>query len=276
MIDREHGLSAGRQAKALGIGRGSAYPLPRPTSGAGLALMRRLDEVHLESPFAGSRMLRGLLTSEGYEVGRLHVATLMRRIGIEALYRRPNTSKPAPGHKIHPCLLRNLTITRPNQVWAMDITYAPMARGFAHLAAAADWLSRKGPAWKLPITLSADFGLEALEEALARHGRPEIFKTGPGAQSTSADFIKVLKQAEVAISRDGKGAWRDHVFVERLWRTARCEEVYLRAHAGVSGARASIGRHLGFHNPARPHPSLGGQTSDQSCYDQPTPVPAAA
>ena len=214
MIDRDHGLSVSRQAKALGISRGSLDYQPRPVSAADLALMRRMDELHLEYPFAGSRMLKGLLQSEGHKVGRLHVSTLMKRMGLEALYRRPNTSKPTPGHKVYPYLLRNLSVVRPNQVWAMDITYIPMARGFVYLAAVVDWFSRKVLAWKLSITLSADFCIEALEEALVRHGRPEIFNSDQGSQFTSAEFIKVLKAAEIAISMDGKGAWRDNVFVE--------------------------------------------------------------
>ena len=276
MIDRDHELSVSRQAKALGISRGSIYYLLRPVSDADLKLMRRIDELHLEYPFAGSRMLKGLLQAEGHQVGRLHVSTLMKRMGLEALYRRPNTSKPAPGHKIYPYLLRNLAVVRPNQVWAMDITYIPMARGFVYLAAVVDWFSRKVLAWKLSITLSADFCIEALEEALARHGRPDIFNTDQGSQFTSAEFIKVLKAAEIAISMDGKGAWRDNVFVERLWRTVKYEEVYLRAYASVSEARTSIGRYLGFYNGTRPHSSLGGQTPDQAYLNQPTPIPAAA
>jgi putative transposase len=276
MIDRDHGLSVSRQAKALGISRGSVYYLPRPASDADLALMRRIDELHLEYPFAGSRMLKGLLRAEGHEVGRLHVSTLMKKMAIEALYRRPNTSKPAPGHKIYPYLLRNLAVARPNQVWAMDITYVPMARGFVYLAAVVDWFSRRVLAWRLSITLSADFCIEALEEALERHGRPEIFNTDQGSQFTSIDFIKVLKEAGIAISMDGKGAWRDNVFVERLWRSVKYEEVYLRAYGSVSEARASIGRYLGFYNGTRPHSSLGGQTPDQAYLNQPTPIPAAA
>ncbi len=268
MIDRDHELSIGRQAKVLGISRGSVYYLPCPTSAADLALMRRIDELHLEYPFAGSRMLKGLLQAEGHQVGRLHVSTLMKRMAIEALYRRPNTSKPAPGHKVYPYLLRNLAVTRPNQVWAMDITYIPMARGFVYLAAVVDWFSRKVLAWRLSITLSADFCIEALEEALGRHGRPEIFNSDQGSQFTSVEFIKGLKDAEVAISMDGKGAWRDNVFVERLWRTVKYEEVYLRAYASVSEARASIGRYLSFYNGTRPHSSLGGQTPDRA-YLQP-------
>ena len=276
MIDRDHELSVSRQARALGISRGSVYYLPRPTSAADLALMRRIDELHLEYPFAGSRMLKGLLQAEGHQVGRLHVSTLMKRMGLEALYRRPNTSKPTPGHKIYPYLLRNLPVVRPNQVWAMEITYIPMARGFVYLAAVVDWFSRKVLAWKLAITLSADFFIEALEEALGRHGRPEIFNSDQGSQFTSTEFIKVLNAAEIAISMDGKGAWRDNVFVERLWRTVKYEEVYLRAYASVSEARTSIGRYLGFYNGTRPHSSLGGQTPDQAYFNQPTPIPAAA
>ncbi len=276
MIDRDHGLSLGRQAKVLGISRSSVYYLSRPASDTDLTLMRRIDELHLEYPFAGSRMLKGLLKAEGYEVGRRHVSTLMKKMAIEALYRRPNTSKPAPGHKIYPYLLRNLAVTRPNQVWAMDITYVPMARGFVYLAAVIDWFSRKVLAWRLSIALSADFCIEALEEALAHHGRPEIFNSDQGSQFTSIDFIKVLKNAKIANSMDGKGAWRDNVFVERLWRTVKYEEVYLRAYVSVSEARASIGQYLSFYNGTRPHSSLGGRTPDQAYLNRPTPIPAAA
>jgi putative transposase len=198
----------------------------------------------------------------------------MKKMGVEAIYARP--SKPAPGHKIYPYLLRNLAVTRPNQVWAADITYVPMARGFVYLVAIVDWFSRKVLAWRLSITLSADFCVEALEEALARHGKPEIFNTDQGSQFTSTDFTKVLKHAEIAISMDGRGAWRDNVFVERLWRTIKYEEVYLRAYAGVTQARASIGRYLSFYNGKRPHSSLGGKTPDQAYINLATPIPAAA
>jgi putative transposase len=276
MIDRKHGLSLSRQAQMLGISRGSVYYLPRPASNADLELMRRIDELHLDYPFAGSRMLQGLLKAEGHEVGRLHVSTLMKKMGIEALYRRPNTSKPAPGHKVYPYLLRNLAVTRADQVWAMDITYVPMARGFVYLAAIIDWFSRKVLSWLVSITLSADFCVEALEEALARHGRPEIFNTDQGSQFTSLDFITVLKSAGIAISMDGRGAWRDNVFVERLWRTVKYEEIYLRAYASVPEARASIGRYLAFYNGTRPHSSLGGRTPDQAYLTTPQPIPAAA
>jgi putative transposase len=273
MIDREHDLPITGQAKALGISRGSVYYLPRPVPAADLAAMRRMDELHLELPFAGSRMLRDLLNREGIQIGRRHVATLMKRMGIEALYRRPNTSKPAPGHRIYPYLLRGMTIDRPNQVWAMDITYVPMARGFVYLAAVVDWHSRRVLAWRLSITMEAAFCVEALEEALARHGRPKIFNTDQGSQFTSHDFTAVLIKAEIAISMDGKGAWRDNVFVERLWRTIKYEEIYLRAYDTVTEARASIGRYLGFYNARRPHSSLDRRTPDEAYF---TPLPQIA
>ena len=275
MIDRAHDLPIVRQAKALRISRGSVYYLPRPVSAADLAIMRRIDELHLELPFAGSRMLRDLLSSEGIQVGRRHVASLMKRMGVEALYRRPRTSKPAPGHKIYPYLLRNVAVTRPNQVWAMDITYIPMARGFVYLTAVVDWFSRRVLAWRLSITLEVAFCLEALTEALARHGRPEIFNTDQGSQFTSGDFTDVLLEHGISISMDGKGAWRDNVFVERLWRSVKYEEVYLKAYDTVADARAAIGRYLTFYNTRRPHSSLDRQTPDQAYFTQ-LPHTAAA
>src|ERR687893_1776443 len=275
MIDPHHDLPITKQARTLGISRSSVYYLPRPVPAADLAIMRRMDELHLEFPFAGSRMLRDLLNQEGIGIGRRHVATLMRRMGIEALYRRPNTSKPAPGHKIYPYLLRGLVVDRPNQVWAMDITYIPMARGFVYLAAVVDWFSRRVLAWRLSITLEAAFCIEAVEEALARYERPEIFNTDQGSQFTSHDFTSVLLKNEIAISMDGKGAWRDNVFVERLWRSIKYEEVYLKAYDSVSEARASIGRYLAFYNGRRPHSSLDRRTHAQA-YFIPLPQLAAA
>jgi putative transposase len=275
MIDRSHALPLIRQAEELGISRGSLYYQPQSVSAADLTVMRRMDELHLEFPFAGSRMLRDLLVAEGFTVGRLHVAMLMKRMGIEALYRKPNTSKPAPGHQIYPYLLRKLPITRPNQVWAMDITYIPMARGFVYIAAVIDWFSRRVLAWRLSITLEAAFCIEALEEALARYGRPVIFNTDQGNQFTSTAFTDVLHKHELAISMDGKGAWRDNVFVERLWRSIKYEEVYLKAYNSVSEARASIGRYLTFYNSRRPHSSLDRRTPDQA-YSIPLPQLAAA
>lgn len=275
MIDREHELSIARQAKALNISRGSVYYLPRPVPPTDLTLMRRMDELHLEFPFAGSRMLRDLLNAEGGAVGRRHVATLMKRMDITALYRRPNTSKPAPGHKVYPYLLRNLAVTRPNQVWAMDITYIPMARGFVYLAAVVDWFSRRVLAWRLSITMEAEFCLEAVTEALVRYGKPEIFNTDQGSQFTSGDFTGLLLEHNIAISMDGRGAWRDNVFVERLWRSVKYEEVYLRAYDTVSDARTSISRYLGFYNSRRPHSSLDRKTPDQAYFTS-LPHPAAA
>ena len=266
MIDRSHALPLSRQAEELGISRSSLYYQPQPVPAADLALMRRMDELHLEFPFAGSRMLRDLLVAEGFTVGRPHVSTLMMRMGVEAIYSKPNTSKPAPGHTVYPYLLRKLPVTRPNQVWAMDITYIPMARGFVYLAAVVDWFSRKVLAWQLSITLEAAFCIEALEEALARHGRPEIFNTDQGSQFTSSGFTDVLVKNGIAISMDGKGAWRDNVFVERLWRSIKYEEVYLRAYDTVSEARASLGRYLTFYNGRRPHSSLDRQTPDQAYF----------
>lgn len=276
MTERDHKLSLTRQAALLGISRGSVYYQPRPVSDADLALMRRIDELHLDYPFVGSRMLAGLLRQEGHEVGRLHVSTLMKQMGIEAIYRRPNTSKPAPGHKIYPYLLRKLAVTRPNQVWAMDITYIPMARGFVYLVAVVDWFTRRVLSWRVSITLEAEFCIEALKEAMVRYGKPEIMNTDQGSQFTGIEFIKVLKDAKIAISMDGKGAWRDNVFVERLWRTIKYEEVYLHAYATVTEARAAIGRYLQFYNGRRPHSSLGGQTPDQAYHKPQQQIPAAA
>ena len=206
MIDRNHRLALTKQAALLGICRGSVYYEPAPVSDADLALMRRLDELHLEFPFAGSRMLRGLLAAEGSKVGRRHVTTLMRRMGIEAIYRRPNTSKPAPGHRISPYLLRGLTINRPNHVWATDISYIPMARGFVYLTAVMDWFTRRILAWRLSNTMEASFCIDAVEEALAKHGCPQIFNTDQGSQFTSAEFTSMLINNGISISMDGKGA----------------------------------------------------------------------
>ena len=193
MIDRSHDLPLTRQAEVLHLSRGNLYYLPRPVSAVDLAIMDRIDKLHLEFPFAGSRMLRDFLHDDGVKVGRDHVITLMRRMGVEALYRRPNTSKPAPGHKIHPYLLRGMKIDRPNQVWAMDITYIPMARGFVYLAVVLDWYSRRVLSWRVSITMEVDFCLEAVEEALAKHGSPEIFNTDQGSQFTSAAFTGLLR-----------------------------------------------------------------------------------
>src|SRR5882762_1913326 len=228
MIDREHALPLTRQAALLKLSRSSLYYRARPVAPDDLAVMRRIDELHLDYPFAGSRMLRDLLRGEGIEIGRQRVITMMRRMGIEAIYRRPNTSKPAPGHRIYPYLLRGITVDRPNQAWAMDITYIPMARGFVYLAAVIDWFSRRVLAWRVSIDMAVDFCLDAVEEAIARHGTPDILNTDQGSQFTSLAFTGLLAANGIAISMDGKGAWRDNVFVERLWRSVKYEEVYLR------------------------------------------------
>jgi putative transposase len=241
-------------------------------SAASLALMKQIDALHTEFPFAGSRMLRRLLAANGSKAGRRHVRTLMLRMGMEALYRRPRTTRPEPGHKVFPYLLRGIEITRPNQVWAMDITYIPMAKGFVYLAVVLDWFSRRVLSWRLSITLGAAFCIEALQEALARHGRPEIFNTDQGSQFTGAAFTGVLAEKEIRISMDGKGAWRDNVFVERLWRTIKYEEVYLHAYESVGAARAGIGRYLDLYNRRRPHSSLDGMTPDRAYFgDERTP-----
>ena len=275
MIDRTHDLPVTRQAQVLKLSRSSVYYQPCPVSAAELLIMRRIDELHLDYPFAGSRMLRDLLRGEGVMIGRAHVITLMKKMGVEAIYRRPNTSKPTPGHKIYPYLLRGLTIDRPDQAWAMDISYIPMARGFVYLAAVIDWHTRRVLAWRVSITMEVEFCLEAVRDAMARHGKPQIFNTDQGSQFTSADFTGLLADNGVAISMDGKGAWRDNVFVERLWRSVKYEEVYLRAYDSVAEARASIGRYLDFYNRKRPHSSLGGRTPDEAYFDRQPQAQAA-
>ena len=265
MIDPNHKLPISRQVELLQISRSSIYYRPRLISDADLMLMRRIDELHMNYPFAGSRMLRDILIHQGIEVGRRHVRTLMRRMGIETLYRKPNTSKPAPGHKIYPYLLRGLPVTRPNQAWAMDITYIPMARGFVYLAAVVDWFSRRVLAWRLSITMDTSFCIEALEEALCQYGSPEIFNTDQGSQFTSEAFTGRLKEQGIQISMDSKGRWADNVFVERLWRSLKYEHVYLHAYESVGEARTKIGRYFEFYNARRPHSRMcpDGSRSDQ-------------
>jgi putative transposase len=275
MIDGGHDLSIMRQAQLLDLSRSAVYYRPQPASAADLALMRRIDELHLEHPFAGARMLRDLLRQDGYAVGRKHVATLMRRMGIEALYRKANTSRRHPEHRIYPYLLRGLTIDRPNQVWAMDITYLPMARGFVYLAVVLDWATRRILAWRLSNTLTADFCVAALEEAITRYGTPEIMNTDQGTQFTGGEFIGVLERHQIAISMDGKGCWRDNVFVERLWKTIKYEHVYLHAYATVSEAKTKLTTYIDFYNGRRPHAALDRQTPDAAYFNR-LPLAAAA
>jgi putative transposase len=268
MIDRIHPLPITRQAEALGMARSTVYALPRPVSERDLDLMKRIDRLHLEMPYAGSRMLRDLLAQDGIKVGRKHVATLMKRMGIEALYRKPKTTKKHPQHRVYPYLLRGLAINRPNQVFAMDITYIPMARGFVYLVAVLDWYSRKVLSWRVSITMDVHFCLEALEEAIARYGAPDIVNTDQGSQFTSQAFTGLLKKHGIRISMDGKGSWRDNVFIERLWRSVKYEEVYLHAYDTVSDSRAGIGKYFNLYNRKRPHSSLKGKTPDQVYYSQ--------
>lgn len=268
MITNTHPLPVARQAGLMGISRSNVYYLPAPVPEFDLALMREIDEWHLKYPFLGSRQLAKMLKRRGHVVGRCHVGTLMERMGIAALYRKPNTSKHHPAHRIYPYLLRNLVIDRANHVWATDITYLPMKQGFVYLAAVMDWATRRVLSWRVSNTLTSDFCVEAVEEAIARHGKPEIFNTDQGAQFTSDAFTGMLQEHGIAISMDGRGCWRDNVFVERLWRSIKYEEVYLHAYETVSAARAGIDRYLTFYNGQRPHTALGDATPDEAYFTQ--------
>lgn len=276
MIDRGHELPIKRQAELLNISRGTVYYHPEPVSEADLQLMRRIDQLHLDYPFAGSRMLRDMLAREGIHVGRRHVGTLMRRMGIEALYRKPNTSKKHPAHPVFPYLLRGLTIERANAVWALDITYIPMARGWVYLVAVLDWHSRRVLAHRVSITMEADFCVEALREAAARYGSPEIVNTDQGSQFSSAEFIAEVARIGARQSMDGRGCWRDNVFVERLWRSVKYEDVYLKAYDGVTAARRSLATYFQFYNARRPHQSHNGRTPDMVYFNALPPMQAAA
>lgn len=258
MIDRNHELTVVRQCQILELPRSTAYYTQKPETLENLALMRRIDELHLEFPFAGARMLRDLLRQEGSIAGRRRIGRLMAKMGIEALYRKANTSKKAPGHSIYPYLLRNLTIDRPNHVWATDITYIPMRRGFVYLIAVVDWFSRKVLSWRLSNTLTTDFCLDAVREAIYRYGTPDIFNTDQGSQFTSTEFVGLLKQHSIRISMDGKGCWRDNIFVERLWRSVKYEEVYLHAYDSVPQAKEGLARYFAFYNERRPHQTFDG------------------
>jgi putative transposase len=267
MIDRNSKLSLKRQCALLNLPRSTAYYRPAELSEADHTLMRSIDELHLQYPFAGSRMLRDLLRQARYTIGRRHVRTLMRKMGIEALYRRPNTSRRREGNLIYPYLLRDLPVVRPNQVWACDITYIPMRRGFAYLIVVIDWFSRRVLSWRLSNTLTTDFCIEAVEEAMDRYGRPEMFNTDQGSQFTSAEFTGLLIANGIRISMDGKGCWRDNVFVERLWRTIKYEQVYLHAYGSMDDAKMHLKEYLEFYNSIRPHQSLDGRTPDAVYYE---------
>jgi putative transposase len=267
MIDRNSKLSIKRQCMLLNLARSTAYYKPAEVSEEVLKLMRRIDELHLQYPFAGSRMLRGLLRKGGHKVGRRHVRTLMRKMGIDALYRKPNTSRRHKKNQIYPYLLRNLPVVRPNQVWAADITYIPMPRGYAYLIVVLDWYSRRVLSWRLSNTLTTDFCIEAVEEAIERYGVPEIFNTDQGSQFTSTEFVDLLKANGIRISMDGKGCWRDNVFVERFWRTVKYEQVYLHAYASMNDARTRLRTYLEFYNRIRPHQSLDDRTPDAVYFE---------
>ena len=261
MIDRaDEKVSLVRQCRLVGISRSSLYYRPRGADASTLDLMRRIDEQYLKTPFYGSRKMTAWLRGQGYAVGRDRVRRLMRLLGLEAVYQKPKTSKPAAGHKVYPYLLRDLAIERPNQVWCSDVTFVPMARGFLYLVAVMDWFSRYVLSWRLSTSLHADFCVDALEEALDCYGKPEIFNTDQGSQFTSEDFTKVLLDAEITISMDGKGRWMDNVFIERLWRSLKYEEVYLHAYDTVADAKAGIGSWISFYNVSRPHQALGYRT----------------
>jgi putative transposase len=257
-LDRGHAeLSIRRQCEMLGVARSGVYRKPRPANDNDLEAMRRIDAVFTERPFFGSRRIARTLSDEGFPLNRKRARRLMRLMGIEALGPRPRTSKPAPGHKIYPYLLRGLTIDRPNQVWAVDITYIPIGRGFLYLVAVIDWASRAVLSWRLSNTMDASFCVAALKEALAKHGKPEIFNTDQGSQFTSADFTGVLIEAGVRVSMDGRGRWMDNVFIERLWRSLKHEDVYLKGYADGREARVGIGEYFAFYNERRLHQVLG-------------------
>jgi putative transposase len=260
-LDRDHpSLSIRRQCAMLGLARSGVYRLLRPANGDDLALMRRIDELFTRWPFLGSRRMAAMLRAKGVVINRKRVQRLMRRMGIAALGPKPRTTKPAPGHVIYPYLLRDLIVDRVNQVWAADITYIPVGRGFLYLVAVMDWTSRAVLAWRLSNTMDASFCVSALEEALARFGRPEIFNTDQGSQFTSTAFTKVLASAGVRISMDGRGRWMDNVFIERLWRSLKHEDVYLKGYADGQEAKAGIAEWIGFYNTGRPHQALDNRT----------------
>ena len=262
LIDREDALPVVRQCRLLGISRSTAYYRPQGLSADDLALMRRIDEIHLEFPFYGSRRIRDELRDRGHRVNRKRIQRLMRLMGLVALYPKPRTSVPGVGHKVYPYRLRGLAIERPNQVWAADICYVPMAKGFLYLVAIMDWYSRKVLAWRVSNTMDTAFCVEALEEALARYGAPEIFNTDQGAQFTAQAFTDALKRHEITISMDGKGRWVDNVFVERLWRSVKYEDIYLRAYETPAALRNGLDRYFTFYNTRRRHTALDRRTPD--------------
>jgi putative transposase len=262
MINREHTLPLLQQCRILNLCRSGIYYTPVPVSDKDRQLMRLIDEIHLEEPYLGTRGIRNELWTRGHKIGRSHVRTLMRKTGIEALYRKPRLSKPHPGHTIYPYLLKGVTITEANKAWASDITYIPMAKGFCYLVAIMDLASRKVLSWRLSNTLDTSFCIEALEEALRRYGTPEIFNTDQGSQFTSDDFTKVLKDHRIKISMDGKGRWIDNVFIERLWKSVKYQDVYLKAYSSIGELREGLTKWFDRYDRRR-HQGLDNRTPDE-------------
>jgi putative transposase len=263
MIDPEHTLPLTQQSRIVGISRSSLYYKAVPISERDLELMRLIDEIHLKYPFYGSRRIRNDLRDLGHDVGRVHVSTLMQKMGIRALYQKPRLSAPHPDHKVYPYLLRGVEISRANHCWAADITYLPMARGFCYLVAIMDWASRRVLAWRLSNTLDASFCTEALEEAISRYGTPEIFNSDQGSQFTSEAFTDILNTHGIRISMDSRGRWVDNVFVERLWRSVKYEEVYLKSYGSLTEARRELAVYFEFYNQRRRHQGLDDRTPDE-------------
>jgi putative transposase len=263
MIHPGHTLPLSRQSRILGLSRSSLYYKPVPISDRDLMLMRLIDEIHMKYPFYGSRRIRNELRDLGHDVGRGHISTLMRRMGIRTLYQKPRLSAPYPRHKVYPYLLRGVEISRANHVWAADVTYIPMARGFCYLVAIIDWASRRVMAWRLSNTIDASFCTDALEEAIMKYGAPEIFNTDQGSQFTSEAFIDILKTHGISISMDGKGRWADNVFVERLWRSVKYEDVYLKAYDSLSETRRGLTAYFEFYNQRRRHQGIDDKTPDE-------------
>jgi putative transposase len=263
MIVKEHQLPITKQCHILELSRSSVYYVPTPVSDNDRGLMRLMDEIHLEEPYLGSRGMKSALKMRGHKTGRIHVRTLMRKMGIEAIYKKPRLSKPHPGHKIYPYLLRGLDITEANAVWCSDITYIPMAKGFCYLTAVMDWASRKVLSFRLSNTLDASFCIEALEEALRNYGTPDIFNTDQGSQFTSLEFTDILDTHNIRISMDGQGRWRDNVFIERLWKTVKYQEVYLKAYESLTHARKELAKYFDRYNARRPHQGLNDRTPDE-------------
>ncbi|WEH93657.1 IS3 family transposase (plasmid) [Acinetobacter soli] len=268
LIDDSLQISVSKQAQLLKVSRGCYYYRPKPVSASDLKLMRCIDELHMQYPFAGSRMMRDLLNRQGHHIGRRHTRTLMKKMGINALYCKPNLSQANQAHRKYPYLLKGLAIQRSNQVWSTDITYIPMAKGFVYLCAVIDWHSRKVLAHRVSISMEVTFCIETLNEAIEKYGRPEIFNTDQGSQFTSDAFIDVLKSNDIQISMDGKGRWVDNVMVERLWRSVKYEEVYLKAYSNVLDAKKQLNAYFEFYNLKRPHSSLDKMTPDEFYYDQ--------